>query len=274
MNGMQHRDGAQGEDGRPGQPDPTRPMPSMPPDSEEFSSSRHDPGYGRPPQYDAGRPPAHQGQGWDPGPPQSNAHYPVQPHYPHQPGFGGPHHPQQGAPGQGQPAPQGRPVREAKRSGGCFGVVVALFMAVFAGVGTILLLNLWMQAGSGGSLPEVVELYRMRPRMLLEGVTGLPALVGAGVLCLIAAFCLPSRLGALRGLGVFLMLVANLAYAYGVILWIHPYYPVDGLFAAARQRWQTVGELWPTVLAADAVLVPAFLLLTLIAVVASRPRRV
>lgn len=251
--------------GRPGQPEPTRPMPMTPPSSEEFSSSRHDPGYGDP----AGAPPT-QAEGF-----RSPAHYPAQPQHPHQPGPGGPDHPQQGAPGPGWQQSQGAPAGQ-RRSGSCFGVVVALFQAVFAGVGTLLILNTWLQVESGGSLGQLINAYLSRPALLWEELSALPALLIAAGMCVVAAFFLPSRLGALRGLGAFLMLAATVCYVYGVLFWIQWAYlgTSADLIARTVERWQSLGSLWPSVLVADVVLIPAFLLLTLIAFGASRPRRV
>lgn len=249
--------------GGPGQSDSTRPMPATPPSSEEFSSSRHDPGYGGPVE-----PPPAQQESF-----HSQARYPAQPQ--HQLGPGGPHHPQQGVSRPGWQQPRGVPAERRHRSGSCFGVVVALLQAVFAGAGTILILNAWLQAGSGGSLGQLINAYLSQPALLWEEFSALPALLIAAGLCGVAAFLLPSRLGALRGLGVFLMLAANVCYVYGVLFWIQWVYwgSSADLIARTVERWQSLGSLWPSVLVADVVLVPFFLIVSLIALVASRPRR-
>ncbi len=244
----------------PDDPDATRRLPPLP-EEDTFSSSAHQ------------RPPT---QPWhDAPPPEDDATrpYPVQP--PAEPySMSPPAAPYEPAPGAMPPQHQDQYRQERaprRRSGGCLGVLLTLLLAIWASLGTVLVLSVWAQASVGTGWATAVQstisgVIRDVPGFA-ESLILAPLFLVASGLCLLAAFTMPSPVGVVRGLGVVMLLGGMGAYAGAVILELRDF---TGQTVA---RWQAFGELWPSVAIADLVLVPLFFLAALVCVLATTPRK-
>lgn len=248
----------------PEEPDATR---RMPPVSEEetFSSSAHRP----PPSWDDGAAPEDAtpddyATRPYPAPP------PAEPYPMHAPA--GPYSMPAGEPDQGAYPPQYEQTRTPRRrSGGCFGVLLTLCLAVWASIGTVLVLSVWAQASVGTGWAQavqstVIDVVSDAPGFA-ESLMSVPLFLAAGALSVVAAFLLPNAIGAVRGVGVLLMLGGVGAYAGAIIVGLRDF------TGQTVSRWQSFGELWPGVEIADVILVPLFFLAALVCILATRPRR-
>lgn len=244
----------------PEEPDATRRMPPMP-EEEAFSSSAHH----RPPQ-----------PSWEDAPlleEDATRPYPAYPSaepYP-MPAAAAPYEPTPGAlPPQHQD--QYQQEREPRRrSGGCLGVVLTLCLAIWASLGSVLVLSVWAQASFGSGWATAVQstingVIRDVPGFA-ESLVLAPLFLVASGLCVVAAFMMPSPVGVVRGVGGFLLVGAVGAYAGAVIL------ELSDFTGQTVARWQAFGELWPSVAIADVILVPFFFLAALVCVLATTPRK-
>jgi hypothetical protein len=158
-----------------------------------------------------------------------------------------------------------------RRSSGCLGVVLTLCLAVWASIGTVLVLSAWAQASAGTQWTTAAEQTISGAISDAAGfgdtLLSAPIFLVASALCVVSALLLPSAAGLVRGLGVFLLLGAAAVYAAAVVL------DLEALTGDTLTRWQAAAELWPSVNIADLVLVPLFLLLALVCVITTSPRK-
>ncbi|RJN31806.1 hypothetical protein [Nesterenkonia natronophila] len=171
-------------------------------------------------------------------------------------------------------APAARPQQATapqRRSSGCLGVVLTLCLAVWASIGTVLLLYAWAQTSAGtpwtSSVQQTISGAISDSAGFGETLVAAPMLLVAGALCVVAALLMPSAVGLVRGSGVFLLLGAAATYAAAVVL------DLEALTGDTLTRWQAAAELWPSVEIADLVLVPLFVLAALVCVITTSPRK-
>lgn len=286
----------------PGQ-DATQAMPGVPPqqpapyqEEETLSSSAHEPTYQQPPQgfdqpgqdYPTQ---AYAPQDYPPPnyPPQdySGQNYPPQSYgaapgpygqydqygqYGQQPG----QYPQgqfpPGQPQQGHPQP-GRPRRKASR-GAWFGVLLTLFLSVFASFGTVLVMTIWSAMTWGVSFGTAVQ-------EVFSGLTSdfggfmtiltdyFMALFVASILCLIATFLIPLTNPGARTVGILVLLGGAVTYTLGLIYGLN-----SGTFTGTFNRWSNFPDWWDNPNIGDLYLVPFFFLVTLIALGSTKPRKI
>lgn len=173
-----------------------------------------------------------------------------------------------------EPAPAAthhQPGSPQRRSSGCLGVVLTLCLAVWASLGTLLLLSAWAQASAGTHWASAAVQTLRGALQDGAGVGNMlltaPVFLAASALCVVAALLLPSAAGLVRGAGMLLLLGGAAAYALAVIL------EVTALAGDPVTRWQAAAALWPRVDIADLVLVPLFFIGALVCVLATSPRK-
>jgi hypothetical protein len=171
----------------------------------------------------------------------------------------------------GAPAAHHQAAARQRRSSGCLGVLLTLCLAVWASIGTVLVLSAWAQVSAGTPWTTAVEQTISGAISDAAGfgdtLLSAPIFLVASALCVVSALLLPSAAGLVRGLGVFLLLGAAAVYAAAVIL------DLEALAGDTLARWQSAAEQWPSVEVADLVLVPLFLLLALVCVITTSPRK-